>query len=442
MDLFSLSATSSPMATTCSRDPGQRPVDGSNRPPDASYSPEKGFSGSPVGRIEQAGVEGPEAASPLDAPLSIGKAGRFVFASQEALVQATTLDTSKATKVVPSEEGPVDILGAGGSIPNSREWAVHVSAPWRIPLLGQHQTSETGLGLAAEKATHVSSEPVSGEGGTHRPLTPAVQKIETPAPVTEGDSSVPNFVGKETHARLSEAPLRSAGVKDETAEGVAPSKEGGRTKGDAPDAGPRTLFQRMEITKATAEPTEQQVAEPRTMGRPSQGEAAASWSGKEGTPWKQEVQIELPSRPLPSQPPSTQPAPTHSAQSPSNGALHVVRNAIHMRIHDEELGPMRWHVKLNGERITAEAVVETTRVQELLRTHQDLLESKLNALGVQVEDFDVSVDQGSNRYAALLEQQECGPSEGSGEDTLSSDDIERSTSNGDLARDRGLDLYV
>ena len=113
-----------------------------------------------------------------------------------------------------------------------------------------------------------------------------------------------------------------------------------------------------------------------------------------------------------------------------------------MRIHDEELGPMRWHVKLNGERITAEAVVETTRVQELLRTHQDLLESKLNALGVQVEDFDVSVDQGSNRYAALLEPQEYGPSEGSGEDTLSSGDIERSTSNGDLARDRGLDLYV
>jgi flagellar hook-length control protein FliK len=113
-----------------------------------------------------------------------------------------------------------------------------------------------------------------------------------------------------------------------------------------------------------------------------------------------------------------------------------------MRIHDEELGPMRWHVQLNGEKITAEAVVETTRVQELLRTHQDLLESKLNALGVQVEDFEVSVDNGSNRYAALLEQKKCRLSERSGEDNVCPDDSEPSTMKTDSARNRGLDLYV
>jgi flagellar hook-length control protein FliK len=103
---------------------------------------------------------------------------------------------------------------------------------------------------------------------------------------------------------------------------------------------------------------------------------------------------------------------------------------------------MRWHVQLNGEKITAEAVVETTRVQELLRTHQDLLESKLNALGVEVEDFDVSVDQGANRYSALLEQRESRRSEGVGEDTLNPDDAEPSALKADIARDRGLDLYV
>jgi flagellar hook-length control protein FliK len=113
-----------------------------------------------------------------------------------------------------------------------------------------------------------------------------------------------------------------------------------------------------------------------------------------------------------------------------------------MRIHDEDLGPMRWHVQLNGEKITAEAVVETTRVQELLRTHQDLLESKLNALGVQVEDFEVSVDQGSNRYSALLEEKNRRLSERSGEDNSCLEDAEPSTVKTDSARDRGLDLYV
>jgi flagellar hook-length control protein FliK len=103
---------------------------------------------------------------------------------------------------------------------------------------------------------------------------------------------------------------------------------------------------------------------------------------------------------------------------------------------------MRWRVQLNGEKITAEAVVETTRVQELFRTHQHLLESKLNALGVQVEDFQVSVDQGSNRYSALLEQRESRPSLRSGEDTLSPGDTERPALKADMARERGLDLYV
>jgi hypothetical protein len=103
---------------------------------------------------------------------------------------------------------------------------------------------------------------------------------------------------------------------------------------------------------------------------------------------------------------------------------------------------MRWHVQLNGEKITAEAVVETTRVQELLRTHQDLLESKLNALGVEVEDFDVSVEQGANRYSALLDQNESRRSEGPGEETLDPGDTEASALRPDTDRDRSLDVYA
>lgn len=65
---------------------------------------------------------------------------------------------------------------------------------------------------------------------------------------------------------------------------------------------------------------------------------------------------------------------------------------------------MRWHVRLNGEKITAEAVVETTRVQDLLRSHQDVLQAKLNAISVEVEDFDVLFDQGSQGFSSFSER--------------------------------------
>lgn len=72
-----------------------------------------------------------------------------------------------------------------------------------------------------------------------------------------------------------------------------------------------------------------------------------------------------------------------------------------MRIQDEELGHMRWHIHMSGGRITAEAIVETSRIQELLQNHQDVLQAKLNALGGEMESFDVSVDQGSQKFAAF-----------------------------------------
>jgi flagellar hook-length control protein FliK len=113
-----------------------------------------------------------------------------------------------------------------------------------------------------------------------------------------------------------------------------------------------------------------------------------------------------------------------------------------MRIHDEELGPMRWHVQLKGERITAEAIVETTRVQDLLRNHQDVLEAKMNALGVEVEDFDVSVDQGSRRFTSLLGQKETGRFDPSGQDREHPDEREPLASTNRHDRSQGLDLYV
>ena len=113
-----------------------------------------------------------------------------------------------------------------------------------------------------------------------------------------------------------------------------------------------------------------------------------------------------------------------------------------MRIHDEELGPMRWHLQLSEGKITAEAVVETSRVQELLRNHQDVLEAKLNALGVEVEDFEVSVDRGSQEFTPSPRQDGSTQTDPSNEKTVSCNDTERSGMSEAPKGDQGLDLYV
>jgi flagellar hook-length control protein FliK len=113
-----------------------------------------------------------------------------------------------------------------------------------------------------------------------------------------------------------------------------------------------------------------------------------------------------------------------------------------MRIHDEELGPMRWHLHMNGGRIIAEAVVETTRIQELLQNHQDVLEAKLNALGVEVENFEVSVDQGSQKFTLLTKQDHSRPIRPPSEDAPCQSNEEEPETR--IARNpgQGLDLYV
>ena len=163
------------------------------------------------------------------------------------------------------------------------------------------------------------------------------------------------------------------------------------------------MLSRMEALKGMEQAGEQQGGELKSPGHTGQGENAGSLAGKDGTSWKQEVQVDLPTRPVPPPVTSNQATPAHAAQAGSGGTFRVLGDAVHMRIQDEELGPMRWHIHLSGGRITAEAIVETARVQELLQNHQDVLEAKLNAMGVEVEEFDVSVDDGSKRFAAFAD---------------------------------------
>jgi len=113
-----------------------------------------------------------------------------------------------------------------------------------------------------------------------------------------------------------------------------------------------------------------------------------------------------------------------------------------MRIQDEELGPIRWHIHMKGARITAEAVVETTRVQEILQSHRNLLEDRLNALGVQVEEFEVSVDHGSKKFSSYPEEWAARAADGSPEDTQCDKHPDVSGLNAVSNHDWGLDLYV
>jgi flagellar hook-length control protein FliK len=231
-------------------------------------------------------------------------------------------------------------------------------------------------------------------------------------------------------------------MQDENAEGAFLSKEGRSGTGETREAGPRVMFSRMEALKGVAQAGEQHGGDLKPAGHAGQGENATSLAGRDGTAWKQEVQLDLPTRPLPPPITSTQTVPAQAVQAGSGGVFRVLRDAVHMRIQDEELGPMRWQIHMRDGRITAEAIVETTRVQHLLQNHQDVLESKLNAMGVEIEEFDVSVDEGSQRFAAFSDPHGSGRSRRSTEDPPHDPSLEPVVSTLQRTRDRGLDLYV
>jgi flagellar hook-length control protein FliK len=202
------------------------------------------------------------------------------------------------------------------------------------------------------------------------------------------------------------------------------------------------MLSRVEGLKGMEQAGEQQGGELKPVGSTAHGENAGSLVGKDGASWKQDVQVDLPARPIPPPVTPTQAAPAHAVQAGSGGTFRIVRDAVHMRIQDEELGPMRWHIHLSGGRITAEAVVETTRVQELLQNHQNVLEAKLNAMGVEIEGFDVSVDEGSQRFEAFSEPDGSGHSGRSAAELPHDAIVNRAVSNLQRHLDRGLDMYV
>lgn len=101
---------------------------------------------------------------------------------------------------------------------------------------------------------------------------------------------------------------------------------------------------------------------------------------------------------------------------------------------------MRWDVRLEPGKIAAQAVVETTRLQELLQGQQDALIQRLQALGLEVENFEVLVDSRSagERFQGR-QNPDSGDDPGAG---IAQSRPARSLSRPSRNEDRTLDLFV
>jgi|GEM_PF-1469970 len=403
MDLLLATTSTNPAKPPCTRHEGQRASSPEPRPTD-SRDRNQGAASSNT-RPEKSSA--PTESGPFDAMLG-----------------ACVHQNASQMKTVPQGEPPPPMLGAGGSAPHFLETPVEGNSR-QIAWLPGRQTP-----VGESWPSLPDAEAAQGLKGQ------ASQGLDAGSPQVEGPS-----LTRQRHAAESEG-LRSDTVPDETAEGAFLSKEGASGKGETQEAGPRIMLSRMEAIKGMEQAGEQQGVDLKPAGHAGQHENAASLAGKDGTGWKQEVQVGLPARPVPPPVTSPQTAPAHAAQAGSGGTFRIFRDAVHMRIHDEELGPMRWHIQLRGGTITAEAVVETSRAQELLQNHQDVLEAKLNAMGVEIEEFDVSVGEGSQRFAAFSDPDTSAHSGRSTADLPPDALTEPVLSNLPRHQDRGLDLYV
>lgn len=437
MDLLLTSTFAGPPKASPTWDGRQRAFSSTARPTDSGDSGQGAFSSNL--RSAGSGDEQQGASSSNVRPTDSGDGGQGASASFATLADFTStvertpidpllgagvLGNALPVETVPHGEPLLPILGPAEAAPHCLETAVEgasreiVSLPGRQTAAGN---SWPGL-LGAETAPGWAEQ--------------ASLEVEVGSPQGEGGSSARHRIVPESNS------LGSDNVQDETAEGAFLSKEGGPSKGETQAEGPRAMLARMEALKGMEQAGEQQGGDLKSAGHTGPGENAGSLAGKDGASWNQEVQMDLPARPAPPPLTSTHAGPTHAAQAGSGGMFRVLGDAVHMRIQDEELGPMRWHIHLRGGRITAEAIVETTRVQQLLHNHQELLEAKLNAMGVEIEEFDVSVGEGSQRFAAFSDPD--GPSRArrSTEDRPSDPGLEPIVSKLHRNQDRELDLYV
>ncbi len=354
--------------------------------------------------------------------------------------------------------------------PHSVEEELHRNHP--VPVLGAD-----GSGLAAEEGASVDcsgeggwipsglvqeqegrNEPAVVEGGAPEQCLLGVE--EAAASPAAGTADLCNGASEGGSGKTASSPQHrvdrdgggpgcdraprsgDAGADETVAEG-APSKAGeGSPEGEPREAGPRTLPSRNELPKGMEQPGDRVGGEMRLPGQTAPGETVGPLAGKEAATWRQEAQMDPPSKPSPPPSASHQAMPAQATHASSRTAFRIQGDSVHMRIQDEELGPMRWHLQLNGGRITAEAIVETSRIQEILQNHQDALQARMNDIGEEIESFDVSVDQGSQQFSASSEPGGSGRGRRSQEGVRKAGDPEPVVWTLPQGEGTGLDLYA
>jgi flagellar hook-length control protein FliK len=126
----------------------------------------------------------------------------------------------------------------------------------------------------------------------------------------------------------------------------------------------------------------------------------------------------------------------------AKGTFDASGKTVHLKIQDQGLGPMQWQLRVEGGRVAAEAIVQTARIQELVQTNQDVLQARLSELGVEMDGFDVSVDQGSHRFSGHAQQRQAAPPT-QGQDPMPDTVVDqREVKRGAHAGAGGLDLYA
>ena len=420
MDLLLTTTSVSPRKVQSSGHDGQRASSSSEGPTDSRDGGQAAYVSTVRPTDSGDGGQGASAsyAKPADFTSTVESA------PFDALLGACVQGNAIPVKTVIQGEQLLSMLGGGDPAPHFQEAALEGTSREIASLPGgQRGAGNSWTGLL-------------GTDAAPGWIDQASQEVEAGSPRNEGASPPRHRIVPESNS------LNSDKVQDESAEGAFLSKEGGSSKGETQGAGLRATLSRMEALKGMEPPGEQQGGELKPAGHTGQGENAGSFTGKDGVSWKQEVQVDLPTRPVPPPVTSNQATPAHVAQAGSGGTFRVLGNDVHLRIQDEELGPMRWHIHLRGGRITAEAIVETSRVQELLQNHQDGLEAKLNAMGMDVEEFDVSVDEGSQRFAAFSDPDGSRQTRRATEDPPHDLSMEPVVSKLRGNQDRELDLYV
>ena len=120
-------------------------------------------------------------------------------------------------------------------------------------------------------------------------------------------------------------------------------------------------------------------------------------------------------------------------------------NQVRLEIHEPDLGRMHWNLMMDEGRVMAKAMVDTSRLQELLQSNQNVLQSGLQEAGLEMEGFDVWVGSGSRGFSSSPGETPSGTrrgvSEKGSEPTDSKTDSRKQEAGGDSSS-HGLDLFA